>query len=103
MTWIQRFDRGRIALVFLILFGIYKAGAFGIENVRSFTTEYFVKQKDYEHFDTIAYDMHGYTFYYPKEGDRTGYDAFPAAPWQKEDIFIGETIQEGLSDDGKNR
>lgn len=62
VTWIQRFDRGRIAFLFLILLGIYKAGAFGIENVRSFTTEYFVKQKDYEHFDTIAYDMHGYTF-----------------------------------------
>ena len=103
VTWIQRFDRGRIAFLFLILLGIYKAGAFGIENVRNFTPEYFVKQKDYEHFDTIAYDMHGYTFYYPKEGDRTGYDAFPAAPWQKEDILIGETIQEGLSDDGKNR
>ena len=103
VTWIQKLDRGRIAFLFLILLGIYKAGAFGIENVRSFTTEYFVKQKDYEHFDTIAYDMHGYTFYYPKEGDRTGYDAFPAAPWQKEDILIGETIQEGLSDDGKNR
>ena len=103
VTWIQRLDRGRIALVLVILLGIYKTGTFCLENIREFTPDYFVMQKDYEHFDTIAYDMHGYTFYYPKEGDRTGYDAFPAAPWQKEDIFIGETIQEGLSDDGKNR
>lgn len=103
VTWIQRLDRGRIALALVILLGIYKTGTFCLENIREFTPDYFVMQKDYEHFDTIAYDMHGYTFYYPKEGDRTGYDAFPAAPWQKEDILIGETIQEGLSDDGKNR
>lgn len=103
VTWIQRLDRGRIALALVILLGIYKTGTFWLENIREFTPDYFVMQKDYEHFDTVAYDMHGYTLYYPKEGDRTGYDAFPAAPWQKEDIFIGETIQEGLSDDGKNR
>ena len=103
LLWIQKLDHGRVVIVMLILLGIYKTVAFGMENIRSFTTDYFIWQKDYEHFETVSYELKGYTFYYPKEGDRTGYDAFPAAPWQKENIFIGETIQEGFTDDGKNR
>lgn len=91
-------DRFKIYFILLFLFGIYKFGAFGIEICKSATLKYLVCQKDYENFETESYVLHGYTFYYPKEGDRTGYQDFPASPVRAEDIFRGETIKEGFKD-----
>ena len=91
-------DKGKLYLVVVLLLGCYKTGALIKETVTFGTTEYFIRQKDYENFETIPYELHGYTFYYPAEGDRTGYDDFPAAPMKAEDIFRGETIEEGFKD-----
>ena len=91
-------DRYKIGLILLFLFGIYKAGNFVVETVRSGTTEYLVLQKDYENFETVPYELHGYTFYYPREGDQTGYADFPASPVKAEDIFLGDTIKDGFKD-----
>lgn len=91
-------DRFKIYFILLFLFGIYKFGVFGIEIYQGATLKYLVCQKDYENFETESYVLHGYTFYYPKEGDRTGYQDFPASPVKAEDIFRGETIEEGFID-----
>ena len=69
-----------------------------METGRGLTSQYLLKQKDYENFETIPYELHGYTFYYPAQGDRTGYQDFPASPIKAEDIFRGETIEEGVKD-----
>lgn len=91
-------DRGRIALLLFLVIGCYKIWNFVGENIRSFTPQYFVAQKDYEIFENIAYEIHGYTFYYPKEGDRTGYEDFPAAPQKASDsLFLGEQIKDGFA------
>lgn len=91
-------DRHKVAIILLIVLGVYKAGNFALEIVKSGTTQYLVLQKDYENFETIPYELHGYTFYYPKEGDRTGYADFPASPVKAEDIFLGDTIDDGFKD-----
>lgn len=91
-------DRYKIYLIMLVFVGAYKLIAFGMEVGSSATTQYLLSQKDYENFDTVSYELHGYTFYYPEEGDRTGYDDFPAAPVKAEDIFRGDTIEEGFKD-----
>lgn len=91
-------DRFKIYMIVLFLFGIYKFTAFGTEVFRSATSQYLICQKDYDNFETEAYQLHGYTFYYPREGDRTGYQDFPASPVKAEDIFRGETIKEGFQD-----
>ncbi len=91
-------DRFKIYLIFLLFFGVYKFGVFGIEVSKSATLKYLICQKDYENFETESYELHGYTFYYPKEGDRVGYRDFPASPVKAEDIFRGETIKEGFKD-----
>ena len=91
-------DRFKIYLIFLLFFGVYKFGVFGIEVSKSATLKYLICQKDYENFETESYVLHGYTFYYPKEGDRVGYRDFPASPVKAEDIFRGETIKEGFKD-----
>lgn len=92
-------DRFKIYYIALTLVAVYKLITFGMETRRGLTSEYLLRQKDYENFETIDYEIHGYTFYYPAQGDRTGYLDFPAAPLKaEEDIFRGETIKEGFKD-----
>lgn len=55
-------------------------------------------QKDYENYETVPYELHGYTFYYPAEGDRTGYNDFPASPVKAADIFRTDTMEDGFRD-----
>lgn len=95
-----RCDRYKLAVIALGLLGIYKGAMFGRELIRDadHAGQYLLVQQDYETFETTPYDLHGYTFYYPKEGDRTGYIDFPAAPVKAEDIFIGDTIEDGFHD-----
>ena len=95
-------DRFKLYYIAIILLGTYKLWAFGLETGKTLTAEYLVNQKDYENFETVPYELHGYTFYYPASGDRTGYRDFPASPvkassGEGEDIFRGNTIEEGFT------
>lgn len=89
-------DRYKFFMILLVLLGTYKAAAFTAETVRNATGKYLLCQKDYENFETIPYEIGGYTFYYPKEGDRTGYEDFPASPIKAEVFFRGDTIEKGF-------
>ena len=91
-------DRFCVYAVIICLLAFYKAGAFGAELYRQASLEYLVLQKDYENYETVPYELHGYTFYYPLHGDQTGYQDFPASPVKAEDIFRGETIKDGFRD-----
>lgn len=91
-------DKYRLYLIFLLLVGCYKAGAFVSETAGNATTEHLLVQKDYDNYETISYKLHGYTFYYPAQGDQTGYEDFPAAPMKAEDIFRGDKIEDGFVD-----
>lgn len=91
-------DRYRIYTILIVIFGCYKLGAFTVETARAAVPDYLVYQKDYENFETVSYELCGYTFYYPREGDRTGYKDFPASPVKAGDIFRGTTIEEGFRD-----
>lgn len=91
-------DKYRLYPVLLLLAGCYKTVAFGLEIADGATAEYLLVQKDYENYEAVSYELHGYTFYYPVHGDQTGYDDFPAAPVQAEDIFRGEKIEDGFVD-----
>lgn len=91
-----RTDRYKLYFILLILAGVYKLGAFGGEVVKSADASYLVLQKDYENYETESYEVNGYTFYYPIEGDRTGYNDFPSVPVKKEVIFRGDDLKEGF-------
>lgn len=94
-----RMDRYRIYAAFLLLAGGYKAGIFAVELVQAADATHLVLQKDYENFETIAYTIQGQTFYYPKEGDRTGYKDFPASPVKAtEGMLRGECMKDGFRD-----
>lgn len=94
----RNYDRFRLLYIALLLLGCYKAFMFGRELKIAFTPHYFLLQKDYENYPVVAYELHGYTFYYPESGDQTGYDAFPSAPARAEDIFRTNDIRDGFKD-----
>lgn len=91
-------DKYKLYLAFVMLLGVYKLGAFTAETAENATAKYLITQKGYENFETVSYELNGYTFYYPKEGDRTGYNDFPASPVKAEDIFRGDKIEDGFVD-----
>ena len=98
MEFISRFDKGIALKAFAVLFLVYKCFAWGSETVKNFSTEYLLVQQDYGEYDLTAYDLNGYTFYYPEEGDQTGYYLFPASPVKAEDIMRGSEIKDGFKD-----
>ena len=98
LRFAAKWDRYRLYQAALLLFVLYKAFNFSKEVLQTATGEYMICQKDYENFETIAYELNGYTFYYPVSGDRTGYDDFPASPIKAADIFRGDRIEDGFVD-----
>lgn len=59
----------------------------------------YVFQQDYGQYELESYDVNGVIFYYPRSGDRVGYDSFPAIPRKTPIFFRGETIREGFCPD----
>ena len=86
----------RAALTLTILFLLYKGAALGREIVVSYENAYWLVQKDYENYETLAYEIEGVTFYYPVEGDQVGYDSFPSSPAKAELSFLGESLADGF-------
>lgn len=56
----------------------------------------YVWQQDYGCYALESYAVNGEMFYYPVEGDRTGYDRFPSVPKQIPIYFRGESLEEGF-------
>lgn len=75
---------------------VYKAFALGRGIVASYENNYWISQKDYENFAVKACEVEGVTFYYPVEGDQTGYDAFPSSPTEPQIAFLGEGLADGF-------
>ena len=56
----------------------------------------YVWQQDYGSYALENYEVNGVTFYYPANGDRTGYHDFPSIPRQIPIAFRGESLEEGF-------
>ena len=93
--WLDKTVR-RLAVVFSVLFLLYKGLALGREIVRDYTNDYWLVQKDYENYETYSYEIDGVTFYLPVEGDQVGYESFPSSPSVPEIGFLGEGIRDGF-------
>lgn len=75
---------------------VYKAFALGRGIISSHENAYWLLQKDYENFAVDACEIEGVTFYYPAQGDQTGYDAFPSAPAKPQIAFLGTELADGF-------
>lgn len=76
---------------------VYKGFALGREIVGSYADDYWLVQRDYDTYETASYEIEGQMFYYPVEGDQTGYDAFPSAPTKAEISFLGTDMAAGFA------
>ncbi len=85
-----------IIYAFVILVGVVKMIPM-ISYIREVGEQpYYLKQKEYGQYESVSYEIDDITFYYPLEGDRIGYAAFPSAPRRMELEFRGEMIEEGF-------
>ena len=75
---------------------VYKVFALTREITGSYVNDYWLVQKDYENYETCAYEIAGVTFYCSTEGDQTGYDSFPSSPAEAEILFLGDDIADGF-------
>lgn len=85
-----------ICIVAICIFLIYKGSAFAREMAASYVDDYWLCQKDYDNYETLGYEIDGITFYYPVEGDRTGYESFPSSPVRARIGLRGEGIGDGF-------
>lgn len=56
----------------------------------------YVWQQDYGSYALESYEVEGVTFYYPVNGDRTGYDYFPSLPRKTTIGFRGGSVRDGF-------
>lgn len=103
LTWgtlLERIQIGKIKdIIFqtcVIIFFVYKAATFITELAGSFTTQYIICQQDYGRYEAVEYEIKGITFYRPVEGDRIGYDHFPASVFEGEATLIKDDIIDGF-------
>lgn len=91
-----RLAAGRAVSVAAALLLLYKGFALAREIVGSYVNDYWIVQKEYENYETYAYEIEGVTFYCPVEGDQTGYDSFPSSPVEADIVFLGDGIEDGF-------
>ena len=94
-----RLNRKRLQnLVYFVLlfYGIYKVFALGGYIYGCRLQNYYIWQADYGTYELESYEIEGIIFYKPVTGDRTGYDAFPAAPTQPDLELRGEGLRDGF-------
>ena len=63
----------------------------------------YVWQQDYGNYGLERYVVNNVTFFYPVDGDRTGYRCFPAVPGQVPIQFRGEKLADGFCATEENR
>ena len=90
--------KGKSSLIWYtaIILTIAKTVSFAGYVVNTAEKPYYVNQQDYGIYDLEHFTVKGTTFYYPKSGDRTGYENFPAVPVKEEIAFRGETLRDGF-------
>lgn len=92
---IRKFMRG-VCIAVIGIFILYKLAALGKEITDGYVNDYWLCQKDYDNYETLNYEIDGVTFYYPAEGDRTGYDSFPSSPTKAQIRLRGNGIKDGF-------
>lgn len=88
--------KGSLIWCAAITLAVVKAISFSGYVVNMAEKPYYVKQQNYGTYDLERFTVKGIAFYYPKSGDRTGYESFPAVPSKTEIAFRGETLRDGF-------
>lgn len=85
-----------VVYVVLALYGVYKLFALGDYIYDTRLVETYIWQMEYGKYELNTFQVGNHTFYYPEQGDRTGYDSFPSLPREVEIRFRGDDIKDGF-------
>lgn len=94
--FLSRLENQQLMRIGVLLFVVWKIIATGKYAYSVCQEPYYIRQKEYGTYALETYEVDGITFYYPLEGDRTGYDAFPAIPVPEALELRGNTIKDGF-------
>ncbi len=86
----------KLVISLVLLFVAYKSVYLVLDDIPRFRARYLFIQQDYNTYDLKEKKINNISFYYPGEGDRTGYDPFPAAPSIEGFELMGDTLKEGF-------
>lgn len=93
---VKRKKWNQIVYVLMVFAGIVKLVPLCSYAVNVAGQPFYVMQKDYGQYESVPYEIEEVTFYYPQEGDRIGYEAFPSSTTKVDIEFRGESIKEGF-------
>ena len=93
---------GVLFIVLVLAYTGYRSVDLIRKDIPSFRAVYLEKQQPYESFEVLQTKIDGVTFYYPAEGDQSGYYAFPATPEYNIGSFRlrGESLRQGFKPTG---
>lgn len=91
----------KIVIVAFAAFMIFKFGMLIKDDVPRFSGANLISQQPYNSYELEEKEINGEIFYYPTEGDRTGYDKFPSTPNPDGFIMAGESILDGFLPAGR--
>lgn len=90
------FCRADVVFAVFALLIAYKTCILIKDIYRSDIRDHWVFQQDYGRYDTETYKIGTLTVYGPVSGDRTGYYAFPSAPYQTDIEMRGDSVRNGF-------
>ncbi|MCR5255660.1 MAG: hypothetical protein K6D96_06970 [Acetatifactor sp.] len=93
---LSHLKKTRIICLIVLLYGAYKLGMVGKYAFDSRLFGYMLWPQDYGQYELESYDVDGITIFYPVEGDRTGYDAFPTSPDKRDLELRGTGLRDGF-------
>lgn len=86
----------KVAIAAFAIFMLYKTGMLIKDDIPRFQPSYLLSQQAYNRYDLGKKEINGQIFYYPREGDRTGYDLFPSTPDVDSVIMAGDKLSDGF-------
>ena len=95
--YLGKWEKGfPILLTLCILFILYKMTAVGIIVYSDRLSPFYIKQQDYEEYEVTSYEVDGVTLYAPVNGDQTGYECFPSAPFEFKGRIRNGNLKDGF-------
>ncbi|SEK82148.1 hypothetical protein SAMN04487770_10392 [Butyrivibrio sp. ob235] len=91
----------KAVIALFAVFMFYKCGMLIKDDVPRFRAQYLLSQQDYNKYEVGQKVIGNAVIYYPLEGDRTGYDAFPSTPAPDGFVLEGNDITDGFLPAGR--
>lgn len=94
-TYLKKQNFSMITIVGLIILCFFNKNIISMKD--RLQEPYYIHQQDYENILCLTFTVNDYTFFYPQDGDRTGYYNFPGAPIMNKQVELrGSSLSNGF-------